>query len=86
MELAERVPPFYRERDRTTVYLKILNEQPAPLSARWSALYQDFVSTCLNKDEKARPTADQLLTHQFVAGAEQHREEFIQTVKPLVAC
>ena len=54
---------------------------PPPIRDKWSPLFQDFVSACLVKDPKQRPTADALLEHEFLAGADEYKQEFVQVVK-----
>ncbi|OCT72999.1 hypothetical protein XELAEV_18035980mg [Xenopus laevis] len=43
-------------------------EGPAPVLTwnKWSKTFNDFVHQCLQKDPAKRPTAQQLLSHQFI--------------------
>ena len=44
-------------------------------------MFQDFVTMCLTKDPKKRPSADELLEHEFLDGAADHKQEFAQIIK-----
>jgi serine/threonine-protein kinase 24/25/MST4 len=69
-ELANVDPPNAQYRDQQKVLLKILNDEMPPLKSKWSENFKDFVSQCLIKDEKTRPTAEKLLQHAFLNGAD----------------
>ena len=50
---------------------------PVPsISDKWSDKFKDFVAQCLIRDPAERPNAETLLRHEFLEGAESHREEF----------
>ena len=74
-ELSEGNPPNHDKCDgriKTDIVLR-----PAPkLSSHRSAQFQDFVQKCLIKDPAKRPSAAELLTHEFLADADNYREEF----------
>ena len=70
VELAQKVPPFYETKDQMTLYRKIVHSETPPLDTRWSSDYQDFVNLCLIKEEKLRPSAEKLLQHPFLIGAD----------------
>jgi len=57
---------------------------PAPLEnpEKWSPLFHDFLSQCLQQDPSARPTATQLLRHPFIeqASSAQAMEELLSKV------
>ena len=47
----------------------IVNDSVAPLdSQRFSSTCQDFVTKCLDRDAKMRPSYSQLLAHDYIAG------------------
>lgn len=56
--------------------MNIVKKSPPPLEERWSSIFQDFVSKTLIKDPKLRWSADQLLEHEFLQGANTHKAEF----------
>jgi serine/threonine-protein kinase 24/25/MST4 len=58
-----------------------LKNKPPPIKEKWSAQFQDFVSKSLTKDPKQRPSADELLEHEFLAGAADHKQEFAKIVQ-----
>jgi len=60
--------------------MNIVRKPPPPIDKRWSPVFQDFVSKCLIKDPKQRWSADQLLEHEFLIGAADHKQEFGQLV------
>ena len=55
--------------------------EPPPIASKWSPLFADFVSNCLTKDPDRRPTATELLEHEFIVGAEVYKEEFARVVQ-----
>jgi len=79
MELANGDPPYISE-PQHRVIMNIVKRSPPPLDERWSSVFQDFVNKTLIKDPKQRWSADQLLEHEFLRGAENHKAEFGQLV------
>eukprot|EP00013_Stygamoeba_regulata_P022479 CAMPEP_0177653232 /NCGR_PEP_ID=MMETSP0447-20121125/13616_1 /TAXON_ID=0 /ORGANISM="Stygamoeba regulata, Strain BSH-02190019" /LENGTH=353 /DNA_ID=CAMNT_0019156655 /DNA_START=223 /DNA_END=1281 /DNA_ORIENTATION=+ len=67
IELAEGVPP-YHGLHCTTVILNIPKNPSPELSdkARWSPSFHHFISLCLKKNPRERPTAPELLQHDFL--------------------
>ena len=67
IEFAQMEPPNH-EMSPMRVLLKIQKSDPPKLEqpSKWSKEFNDFVSTCLIKDPKKRPTCDELLKHQFI--------------------
>ena len=49
----------------------IPRSEPPKLKSRkaWSKRFRDFVTVCLIKDYFQRPTAEQLLQHDFIRGS-----------------
>ena len=83
MEMADGDPPYIDE-PQHRVILNIVKKNPPPINSRWSASFQDFVSQCLIKDPNQRPSAEELLKHEFVATADEFKEEFSTLVKNYV--
>ena len=50
VELANREPPHFRDREPNSVYQKILHAPIAALGKPWSAKFNEFVKLILNKD------------------------------------
>ena len=65
MELTNGDPPYISE-PQSRIIINIVKNKPPPIKAKWSALFQDFVSLALTKDPKKRPSADELLEHEFL--------------------
>ena len=79
-ELTNGDPPYIEE-SQSQIILNIVRLDPPPIASKWSPLFADFVSKCLVKDPDHRPTATQLLEHEFIVGAEVYQEEFAQVVQ-----
>ena len=79
IELAEGEPP-YSEVRTFLVMKKILNNPPKGLTKPelWSKDFNDFVSKCLIIDPEQRPTATQLLSHDFIRNNDQGKGIIIQ--------
>ena len=80
MELTNGDPPYIYEHQAAALRKIVENDTP-PIKEKWSPLFQDFVSKCLVKDPNERPNADQLLEHEFLAGAADYKQEFAKVVK-----
>jgi serine/threonine protein kinase len=67
IELAEFEPP-YSKFNPETVIKKIIESPPKGLNdpSKWSPIFNDFISCCLNVDKKKRPFSDELLKHEFI--------------------
>ncbi len=66
MELANGEPPYLKIKEQKKILLKILNDPTPPILEKWSTEFQDFVNACMEKDESKRPTAAELLEHNFL--------------------
>ena len=79
IELAEGEPP-YSEVRTFLVMKKILNNPPKGLTnpELWSNDFNDFVEKCLIFDPAQRPTAAQLLNHNFIQNNNQGQGIIIQ--------
>ena len=76
MELAQGEPPHIAEHNTRALFL-IVQIQPPPISSKWSPEFQDFVNKCLVKDAEKRWSAEKLLEHPFLQGADRFREEWV---------
>ena len=68
MELANRDPPYFYDKQAKTLSKIVINDPPALLE-KWSPVFQDFVTKCLVKDPNLRPSTDDMLEHEFLQGA-----------------
>lgn len=72
IELATGAPPYAKTHyPMQAIFLIPKNPPPRLEGVQFSDSFKDFVSVCLQKDPGARPTALDLLSHPFVAGAEK---------------
>lgn len=85
IELAEGRAPYKNYPPMKVLFLTLQNPPPK-LSAsadKYSETYEDFVSSCLQKDPKQRPTAKQLLKHPLFAGGVKKPEKLAETIAKL---
>ena len=75
IELAEGEPPYIAEH-HTRVAVNIVQHDPPRISAKWSPEFQDFIDKCLDKNVERRWTAEMLINHPFLVGAENMRNEW----------
>jgi serine/threonine protein kinase len=71
IEMAEGKPPYSNVHPMRAIFM-IPSRPPPTLTepAKWSASFNEFVTVCLTKDPKARPSATELLEHPFVKDVE----------------
>ncbi|XP_053213144.1 mitogen-activated protein kinase kinase kinase kinase 5-like isoform X2 [Panonychus citri] len=76
IELAERQPPMYDLHPMRALFLMSKSSfKPPTLKDKhlWSQDFHNFIKSALTKNPKKRPSAEKLLTHQFVQGDHLNR-------------
>jgi len=68
IELAKGNPPYSDLHPMKVLFL-IPKNPPPQLDVTFSKPFRDFVSLCLQRDPKDRPTAKELLRHKFIRSA-----------------
>jgi serine/threonine protein kinase len=70
IEIADGEPPHLKENPMKTLYLIATGPPPTLKNpVKWSEQFQSFVMACLVKNSKERPSAQMLLTHEFLQTA-----------------
>ena len=75
MELADGEPPYIQVHHQRALYNIVTNDPPR-INKKRTSDFQDFIDKCLDKDTEKRWTAEMLIHHPFLAGAEDMREEW----------
>mmetsp|Transcript_11832 Transcript_11832/g.11756 ORF Transcript_11832/g.11756 Transcript_11832/m.11756 type:complete len:115 (-) Transcript_11832:33-377(-) len=78
LELADGEPPYIALTQQKILYN--ISTKPAPKlsdEGPWSDKFKDFVERCLTKDPLERATAQELIKHPFLKGAERYRSYFL---------
>ena len=72
IELAENEPPYFKLSPKE-VMKQIIKSPPKGLNdkSKWSYDFNNFISCCLNRDRFKRPSAEQLLKHDFITNIEK---------------
>ncbi|KJE88458.1 serine/threonine-protein kinase 24 [Capsaspora owczarzaki ATCC 30864] len=66
IELADRRPPLYDIHAMSALYHIPQNEPPKLATEGWSDTFKQFIALCLQKDPAKRPSAQELLQHNFI--------------------
>eukprot|EP00793_Prasinoderma_coloniale_P004068 PRCOL_00006243-RA len=68
LEMAETLPPHADVHPMRVIFM-ISREAPPTLRepGAWSAAFADFIAACLRKEPTERPSAEELLAHEFLA-------------------
>ena len=72
IELAEHEPPYFKLSPKEV--MKQIIKSPAKglnNKLKWSLEFNDFISSCLNIDRFKRPSAEELLKHDFITNLEK---------------
>ncbi|PFX26822.1 Traf2 and NCK-interacting protein kinase [Stylophora pistillata] len=85
IEMAETQPPLCDMHPMRALFLIPRSDPPRLKSKKaWSKKFHNFVNTCLIKDYQHRPTADQLLQHEFIRDARSHERKIRIELKDFI--
>ncbi|CAE6505588.1 unnamed protein product [Rhizoctonia solani] len=80
IELALGEPPLAEYHPMRVLFL-IPKAKPPVLEGNFSSAFKEFVSLCLTKDPKLRPTAKELLQHRFIKGARRGTSSLAELIE-----
>jgi len=66
IEMATTTPPLFNMNAMSALYHIPQRDPPRLEGEEWSALFKEFIATCLHKDPESRDSASSLLQHPFV--------------------
>lgn len=69
IEMATTTPPLFNMNAMSALYHIPQRDPPRLEGNEWSALFKEFIATCLHKDPESRASAASLLQHPFVLQA-----------------
>ena len=74
IELAEHEPPYFKLSPKE-VMKQIVKSPPKGLNnkSKWSKEFNNFISSCLNIDRYKRPSAEELLKHDFITNIDKKK-------------
>ncbi|XP_065868767.1 mitogen-activated protein kinase kinase 3 [Euphorbia lathyris] len=76
--------PYSANEGPVNLMLQILEDpSPSPSKHKFSSEFCSFIDACLQKEPNARPTAEQLLSHEFITKYAHHEVDlaaFVQSV------
>ncbi|CAE6520336.1 unnamed protein product [Rhizoctonia solani] len=80
IELALGEPPLAEYHPMRVLFL-IPKAKPPVLEGNFSSAFKEFISLCLTKDAKLRPTAKELLQHRFIKGARRGTSSLTELIE-----
>jgi len=85
IEMAESQPPLCDMHPMRALFL-IPRSEPPKLKSRksWTKKFRDFVTVCVIKDYLQRPTAEQLLQHDFIRGSRSQDRKIRIEIKDFI--
>ena len=89
IEMAEGTPPLFEIASLRVIFLIPVREPPTFKEPnRWTPEFVDFLSTCLQKDARKRPSSTDLLKHPFIVRGLQKEallKDLVNECIPLLA-
>ena len=76
-ELATGRPPFPSNRGTDSLFQTVLSSAAPPIPDKWSPRFSAFIDRCLDKNASTRATVAGLLGHEFLQGAAECKQAWI---------